>query len=417
MPRNRSRVTLPRHAGIRVVLELVAVVVWPLELVGILLLPLAPFTAVAVAEAERWRARECGEDVAPLHPTGGSLTWARRRVATLALWRSDAPITVASLVVGPVSGMTALLGGIGGVVMVAAPALQTSGVAVNVGPWVADTPASAWVMAPAGLLLLVVTAALLVLVSVGRDAAVRGLGGHEAQQLTRELGSVRSSRVSMLEAFEAERRRIERDLHDGAQQDLLALSITLGILEHRASALSGEDAEYVRTLARRAHEQSDRALVRLRETVHGIHPRELTDLGLLAALRHLVARAPLHVELTGSGDDEAVPAAVAAAAYFVVAEALTNASVHAGVDRARVEAHVERDRVRVVVRDEGAGGARLDAERSPAAGTGLAGLRERVRALGGELFVDSPTGAGTTITATVPLVPSWPDRLEARMNA
>lgn len=213
----------------------------------------------------------------------------------------------------------------------------------------------------------------------------------------------------MLEAFDAERRRIERDLHDGAQQDLVALSITLGMLEHTVSSVDGPGQERVRDLARRAHEQAERSLVRLRETVHGIHPRELTDLGFLAALRTLADRSPLAVELRGSGDDGQVPAAVAGALYFVVAEAMTNVSVHSGVDRALVEVTVGPQEVRVTIRDEGRGGATLDA-----AGTGLAGLRERVRTLGGDLEVNSPAGAGTTVTAVAPMVQGWvePEMME-----
>lgn len=403
MPPSR-RVALPRRPVLRVAMELLAALAWPIVLVGIVLLPLAPLTAVVVAEAERWRARECGDDAVTLHPAGDAMAWALRRAGSAALWRSDAPITLVSLVLGPVSGLVALLGGTGGAVLVAAPAFLAYGVAVNVGPWVADSPLTAWSMVPVGLLALVATAALLLLVSAGRDAAVRALGGQEAQRLTRELGSVRTSRASMLAAFDAERHRIERDLHDGAQQDLVALSITLGLLEHASADLPGGAAGRIRDLARRAHDQADRSLVRLRETVHGIHPRELTDLGLVAALRGLAARSPLQVGLTSTGDDAGVPKAVAAAVYFVVAEALTNVSVHAGVDRARVDVAVTGDQVRVTIGDRGRGGAALGDS-----GTGLAGLRERVRTLGGELVVDSPAGGGTEVTAVVPLAPAWAD--------
>ncbi|GAB3624791.1 sensor histidine kinase [Mariniluteicoccus endophyticus] len=409
MPLTGLRIARPRRLALRVVFELAAAAVWPLQVVGIMLLPLAPFTAIATAEVERWRARACGEDVAPLHPADGAPAWAWHRAATRALWRTDAPITLASLVLGAVSGLAAVLGGLGGAVLVAAPVFHATKVYVNVGPWVGDTAARAWTMVPVGITVLAGTLAVLLGASVARDAAVRVLGGQEAQRLSRELGSVRTSRAAMLEAFDAERRRIERDLHDGAQQDLVALSITLGMLEHTAASLPGAEAGRVQTLARRAHEQAERSLVRLRETVHGIHPRELTDLGLFAALRQLADRSPLQVDLRASGDDASVPPAVAAAVYFVVAEALTNATVHAGVERAEVGAEVG-DGLRVVVRDTGRGGARLDSS-----GTGLAGLRERVRALGGELAVDSPADVGTTITATVPLSPTWDD--EAMMGA
>ena len=403
MVRPPLRIARPRRAGRRLAFELAAALLWPLHLVAMLLA--APFTVVATAEVERWRARECGEDdLEPLHPAGDAWGWTVRRLATRAMVRSDAPIMLMSLALGGLSLLIAVFGFLAGIILTTAPAFRAAGVTVTVGPISADTASVAWLMVPVGALTTGTTVMVLLLVSVARDAAVRHLGGHEAEQLARELGTVRHSRTTMLDAFDSERRRIERDLHDGAQQDLVSLSITLGLLSHTAEGLSGDKAERIRHLAVRAHEQAERSLVRLRETVHGIHPRELTDLGLLAAARGLAERSPIRVEFHGSGSDAAVPASVAAAIYFIVAEALTNVSVHAGVDAARVRITVGGDEVTAVVSDEGVGGARVDTS-----GTGLAGLRERVRALGGDLMVDSPPKMGTTVTAVVPFEPRWGD--------
>lgn len=365
--------------------------------------PLLPVTATVVADLERDRARHCGQDVAPYRRTAGSWgAWIGARVRDRGVWRHDVPITLGSVALGFADIVVATLGLTAGFVMVAAPGFWYAwDVGVAVGPWTADQAWEAWLAVPLGLAVLVVTWWSLILISLARDVALRVLGGDEQARLERELGLVRTSRASILEAFEAERRRIERDLHDGAQQDLVALTITLGLLEHTAADLDSPGSSRVRELAARAHAQADRSLVRLRETVHGIHPRELTDHGLAAALTELAARSPLDVEVSTIGDDAGVPSPIAGALYFVVAEALTNVVRHSGADSARVLLEVTSTQVRVEISDTGRGGAVLGDE--PGRGTGLAGLRERVRGLGGELTVDSPDGRGTTVVAAAPL--------------
>ena len=194
-------------------------------------------------------------------------------------------------------------------------------------------------------------------------------------------------------AFEQERRRIEQDLHDGVQQDLLALSMTLGMLEYRLEA--DGDAEHA--LALRARGQVERSLKSLREIVHGIHPKELSDLGLRAAMTGLCERSALEVELDVDGAVDDLDIAAASALYFTAAEALNNVERHAGTKHAHVVLARKSAGVHLIVTDEGTGTARLSASRS----TGLGGLRERMRGVGGELRITSDPGIGTRIEATV----------------
>jgi signal transduction histidine kinase len=200
-----------------------------------------------------------------------------------------------------------------------------------------------------------------------------------------------ASRARIVEAADAARRRIERDLHDGAQQRLVALALSLRLLESSVepgSAASRELAE--------ARTELDAALEELRELARGIHPSILTDRGLEAALAALAGRSTVPVELDLDSCGE-LPLSVQTTAYFVVAEALTNASKYARADRLEVRVAAGEGGAIVEVRDDGSGGV------DPARGSGLSGLADRVSALGGTLEIDSPVGAGTTIRARIPV--------------
>jgi signal transduction histidine kinase len=201
-----------------------------------------------------------------------------------------------------------------------------------------------------------------------------------------------ASRARIVEAGDAERRRLERNLHDGAQQRLVSLALDLG----RVEAQLDEDPAAARRLLAAAREELDLALEELRELARGIHPAVLSDRGLSPALEALASRAPIEVclELALSGR---LPERVEAAAYYVVAEALTNTVRHAQATRAVVRVGRVGDRVRLEVRDDGMGGA------EPRGGTGLRGLADRVEALGGWLELESPPGTGTSLTGEIPL--------------
>jgi signal transduction histidine kinase len=205
-----------------------------------------------------------------------------------------------------------------------------------------------------------------------------------------QLDEVRASRARIVAAGDAERRRLERDLHDGAQQRLLALGLALQL----ARSELGDQASATDELLVEAEAELQEALVELRELARGIHPAILTDGGLAPALQTLAERAPVPVSV--SAVQGRLPPAVETAAYFVVSEALANVAKHAQATRASVGVGVHGDRAVVVVEDDGVGGA------EPGVGSGLGGLRDRVQAIGGSLSIDSETGAGTTIRAELP---------------
>ena len=227
--------------------------------------------------------------------------------------------------------------------------------------------------------------------TVGAAAALRLENERLDAELRAKLEELRDSRARIVQATDSERRRIERDLHDGAQQRLVALSITLRLARQKVDA----DPAQAAALLDEATEELATATEELRELARGIHPAVLTDRGLGAAVDALAGRAPLPVELLAL-PDERLPAPIESAAYFVVAEALTNVAKYAQATRASVEVARENGRVTVEVRDDGVGGA------DPAAGSGLRGLSDRVAALDGRLDVDSPPGAGTVVHAELP---------------
>jgi signal transduction histidine kinase len=188
-----------------------------------------------------------------------------------------------------------------------------------------------------------------------------------------------------------ERRRLERDLHDGAQQRLVSMALNMRL----ARAKLRDDPDAAERLLGGAGEELDAALEELRELARGIHPAVLSDRGLGTALETLARRAPLPVEL-GSLPRERLPEAVELAAYFVVAEALTNVAKYAEASHAKVNVDRDNGRVVVSVTDDGVGGA------NPENGTGLRGLVDRLAVIEGRLDVESQHGRGTTITARIP---------------
>ncbi|MCK9902659.1 histidine kinase [Frankia sp. Cpl3] len=239
-----------------------------------------------------------------------------------------------------------------------------------------------------------------------RDAAwsARLLRPTPKALLTERVEKLTVTRADALSAHDAELRRIERDLHDGTQARLVALSMRLGLARRAYDA----DPATARRLLDDAQDQAEEALAELRHVVRGIHPPILTDRGLAGALRALAAGSGLSVGITTDATDNAprAPAAVEAAAYFVVAEALTNAAKHSGAEHAEVRLAHTRDGLRVIIRDEGCGGA----EESPSTsvplvgGSGLLGMRRRVAALDGTMTVTSPVGGPTVIDVELPCV-------------
>jgi signal transduction histidine kinase len=220
-------------------------------------------------------------------------------------------------------------------------------------------------------------------------------------QLAVRVEELTQTRAGAVAAHGAELRRIERDLHDGTQARLVSLSMRIGLAKREYD----RDPEAARKLLEDAQDQAEEALAELRHVVRGIHPPILTDRGLAGAVRALAASSGLDVTVTVDGLEDGAgeggpraPAAVEAAAYFVVAEALTNAAKHSGSERAEVRLARARTGLRVRVRDEGRGGA------DESGGSGLLGMRRRVAALDGTVGVTSPAGGPTVIEVELPCV-------------
>ncbi|MGW4700189.1 sensor histidine kinase [Streptomyces sp. NPDC004285] len=234
----------------------------------------------------------------------------------------------------------------------------------------------------------------------GDRGMVRGLLS-PSDELERRIAELESDRGVVVDTAAADLRRIERDLHDGAQARLVALAMGLGLAKEKLL----EDPEAAAAMVDEAHGEVKLALQELRDLARGIHPAVLTDRGLSAALSSVSARCTVpvkvHVDLA-----ERPAEAIEGIAYFTVSELLQNVSKHARARSASVEAWRSGDRLMLQVRDDGAGGARFDG------GTGLAGLAERLGAVDGLLVLDSPEGGPTTVTAELP----WRSRPAAKTS-
>lgn len=227
---------------------------------------------------------------------------------------------------------------------------------------------------------------------VASVAAATGMALHNAKlqvELRARLEELRGSRIRILEAEQQERRRLERDLHDGAQQRLVALSLELGNLEHST------DDEALRFRLREARSEVAASLNELRDLAQGIHPAVVSDHGLAVALESLATRASIPVEVDGVSVGR-LPERVEMAAFFVVSESLTNIAKYARAGSAVVSLDRSGPQIVVEISDDGVGGA------DPERGSGLRGLADRVEALGGRFQVTSIEGSGTSVQAVIP---------------
>ena len=369
----------------------------PLMFIGVLVLLLTLQFVRVVSEIERARAKALLDaDIAnPFMPIGEIKGWWPRIKAVLgdgALWKGVA-YCVLALPVGIITFTVAVtfwsiaLGG------VTAPIWATIEAMVGANDphgwaYVGITAASF----VAGLIFLVVTPWVIHGLAVMDRGLIRGLlGADRNAQLRRRVTQLEVSKTASLDVAEAERTRIERDLHDGVQPRLVVAAMDLGLAREKAS---GSDPEVV-ALIERAQDETKQAIAELRELVRGIHPAVLTDRGLDAALSSLAARCPVPVTVQVNLD-ERPPTPVESAAYFIVAESLTNIAKHSDAKHARVNVNRDDRTLRVEITDDGKGGAHKEP------GGGLSGLDDRVRSLEGTLRVASPVGGPTTILAELP---------------
>lgn len=354
-----------------------------------------PLVALPVAQVERVRLRLVHADPVPWPRSsgdGGWFGWLRNRYTEPATWRKLVYLAVVTLTALPsaalVLTMTMVLS------LIVSPLLVTPGRTLALGLGRASTVAEALPYSLLGVALFPVTLYLFAGLAGLHAATARALlSGVSDERLRTELVEVSRSRERLVNAFEVERRRIERDLHDGAQQRVVSLILQLGLAQLEMPS----DSPGAESVAN-AHEQAKQLLTELREFIHGIHPQALSDLGLPAALQELADRSTVPVTVD-CAIPERPPGAVEGAGYFVVAEALSNSSKHSGATEIEVTAKLRRDVLTVEVTDNGRGGA--DAGR----GTGLTGLADRAAALGGTLSLSSPIGGPTTVRAEFPCSP------------
>ncbi|WP_095757004.1 sensor histidine kinase [Streptomyces xinghaiensis] len=259
-----------------------------------------------------------------------------------------------------------------------------------------DTPFEILLTGAAGLLVVLATPWVFRGMTMVDRGLVAGLLG--PSRLAARVSELESGRGTVVDTAAADLRRIERDLHDGAQARLVALAMDLGLAKEKLL----EDPQAAAKMVDEAHGEVKTALRELRDLARGIHPAILTDRGLGPALSHLAARCTVPVTVTTDLPHRPAPA-IEGIAYFTVSELLQNISKHSGARRATVDIWRAGDRLMLQVSDDGAGGATaaMSAD-GPAPGTGLAGLAERVEAVDGVLAVDSPAGRGTVVTAELP---------------
>jgi signal transduction histidine kinase len=367
-----------------VVLYVAVVLIWPVLLL---------WGARGFGDLQRARFRAVlGVDI-PAPPAAGAGAWPLRPVwAAPATWRQLGYHALA------------LVGGTAGGALVAA----CWSAPVLAGAWLATVGGGARPGVGIGLGVAVLAVAMLLAApwvagAVARADEVAGralLGPSRGEELAVRVESLARSRAEIVAATDAERRRIERDLHDGAQRRLVSLAMHLGM----ARAGLADAPEPVRQVIEQAHDEATEALAELRQLVRGLHPAVLEDRGLDAALSGIAANAPLPVRLRVDVAGRCSPS-IEAVAYFVVSEALTNVAKHADAGSAEVAVERAGGRLRIVVSDDGRGGATLDggaAADADGAGTGLRGLAQRAAAVDGTLTVDSPPGGPTAITVELP---------------
>lgn len=374
----------------------------PVVVVTVIALPL---WAILLAALERRRLRMLG---APRRASGHVRipleerhNWLNIRLTEPATWRETA-----ALLAGLVIGVLALVLLVVQLVAVSLPVVLAvlgytrplAEVNLFADVWLSVGAENWWHPLPWLPLILLIMAYANAALAALHASAIGWLIAPRSAEIDRRVEQLTRSRAAIVTAHEAERRRIERDLHDGVQQELVGIAARLGLLELE---LASRDVDAAQRALRTAQDQTERALSTLRETVRGIHPAVLTDHGLPSALEELAGRSSLPLQITDTGFPRLSPAAEAAG-YFLVSEALTNASKHTVASRVTVELGVELgvdgSVAYVSATDDGPGGA--DAE----GGTGISGLAGRAESLGGTLTLSSPTGGPTALRMELPVV-------------
>ncbi|WP_084965752.1 sensor histidine kinase [Thermoactinospora rubra] len=360
-------------------------------------LVMTPLLAGPLAAVERRRPALLGGPAVPYphrRPDGPGLTaLLRTRYGEAVTWRELAYLVLCGSVLLVVNLVALVIGLLPSLLFLSGvTSVLEAGPAARDPLVTAAVPASDVFMGVGAALAILATVPVLsyatAIAAVGHETLARMLLSADDQA---RILTLTRSRARLIDAFEVERRRIERDLHDGAQQRLLKLGMTLVSAQMEVD----RDPAAAKSLLHQATDEARSALTELRDLVRGIHPRVLADLGLPAAVTDLADRSPLPVTVR-LDVPRRLSSAVESAAYFVVAEALANVAKHAAATRARVLGRVLGSSLLVEIHDDGVGGA------DPARGTGLTGLADRVAALDGTLTLSSPPGGPTILRLELP---------------
>ncbi|HEX6681206.1 MAG TPA: histidine kinase [Candidatus Limnocylindrales bacterium] len=348
---------------------LLAMIRLNVPMLAALALPMTLVMARRAARYERWKLRLVDDDVKPVGEVRPAVEFGYGVVCILVLWLIDMAVVVGAFA-GPV-------------------ALTVYTYQHPPGSWRNDPN---WLRLVLAVLLLAVAAYMVCLWAGARAALTRVILMPRDSGPDTRLIEVTRSRARLVDAFEMERRRIERDLHDGAQQHLVAVTMALGLAQldlPRGSPAAAQVAA--------AHEHAERALDGLRELIRGVHPHVLTDRGLCAAITDAASRSPVPVDLAVSLPHR-LPSGIEVAAYFAVCEALANIAKHSQAGHARVKGWLAPPDGRLVIEvsDDGGGGA------DPSAGSGLTGLADRIAVVDGRLLLSSPPGGPTVLRLEVP---------------
>ncbi|WP_405102085.1 sensor histidine kinase [Micromonospora sp. NBC_01412] len=376
----------------------VAGAAWVAVLALLLFPPLLLLIGMPIGALERHRLRLLtSAQVRNPHATapGSGLAWARLRVREASTWRElgyFACLQSVLLLLDTVALFVAFIC----VILLALPlfvaTMDPGQIQIDLVAWSVDTVGQAFAVAAlVGVPATVVTLYGISVLAGGQAEFARWLLAPTGTELSRQMDELAQSRNRLVNAFEAERRRIERDLHDGAQQHLLLLTMNLSLAEMELAGKNERTGELVGV----AHQQARMALAAIREQIRGIHPQILTDFGLAEAVRELAERCPIPVEVDLVMPSRPSPA-VESTAYFVVSEALTNVVRHAAATCVQVTGGVVEDRLVLTITDDGRGGA------DPALGTGIRGLADRVAVMDGTLEINSPRGGPTVVRIDLP---------------
>lgn len=371
------------YTGVTLILGWLTILVY----IAIVLLPFVPAWANLLGKIERQRVRLLGlpEIGDPHRPVDGGFgmrigvrlgeasTW-REVVYTLVLAAVTPVLTLILVLEGVVLGMFAL-----------APMFVVQDMPIELGFWTVESTAEAWMLVPIAIPLLIITLYLWAVVAAATASIAIALLGPRQEELAARVEALESSRGVLVDSFEVERRRIERDLHDGPQQELVGAAMQLGEIAQM------NDDPTVRTDVEAVQARVERALSSLRDTVRDIHPQVLEDHGVEAACAELGGPVVVQVSVgDGWTPGRRLSGPVERALYYTASEAVTNAVKHAAASTVTIHL-AGADTVTMTVTDDGAGGADVSA------GSGLAGLVERAEAVGAALTVDSPTGGPTVL--------------------